>query len=130
MQTRNCNKILCLASVILGLILIGLGVFLLTSGFPIDAITIGVIVAGILLLVLGCFGKCFKFLCIFCVLLTLVTLFLIISGILALLIGFLVIGLILISLGILTLILAAICFVLKLCDCKDGRDKRDTITLT
>ncbi|MGI6123172.1 MAG: hypothetical protein ACOYIG_03140 [Acetivibrionales bacterium] len=53
----SCKRILCIGTIVLGLILVGLGAFLLATGFAIDAITIGVIVAGILLLVIGCLGK-------------------------------------------------------------------------
>ncbi len=124
MLFKPCNKFLCIASTLLGLILIGLGVFLLATGFGLAFITIGTIIAGILLLVLGCFIKKPVALCF---LLALVTLFLIIVGILAILFaGALIIGLILIGLGIIALLLAVVCI------CNNcGRDcdkKHDKIT--
>ncbi|NLL66925.1 MAG: hypothetical protein GX236_04395 [Clostridiaceae bacterium] len=112
----SCKRILCIGTIVLGLILVGLGAFLLATGFAIDAITIGVIVAGILLLVIGCLGKCLKIPGLLCFLLTLITLFLIITGILAiLLVGSLVIGLILIGLGVLTLLFTVICLINTCC---------------
>ena len=112
----NCKKILCFATTVLGLILVGLGVYLLATGFPLSFITIGVIVAGILLLVIGCLGKCLKIPGLLCLLLTLITLFLIITGVLAIvLIGSLVIGLIVIGLGVLTLLLTVICLINTCC---------------
>lgn len=114
-----CKKILCISSIILGLILIGLGVFLLASGFAIETITIGVIVGGILLLISGCIKKCTNIPGLLCILLTLVTLFLIISGILAIIfVGALLEGLILIGLGVLAALLTAICLINRCC-CRD-----------
>ncbi|NLB79747.1 MAG: hypothetical protein GX796_13170 [Clostridiaceae bacterium] len=112
----GCKKILCIGTTILGLILIGLGVFLLATGFPLSFITIGVIVAGILLLVIGRLGKCLKAPGLLCLLLTLITLFLIITGVLAIALLFaLTIGLILIGLGVLTLLLTVICLINTCC---------------
>ena len=111
---KDSNKNFCFAAGLLGLILIGLGVFLLATSFGLTFVTIGVIVAGILLLVLGCFGKCLKVSCLMCLLLTLITLFLIIAGILAILSGQVVIGLILIGLGVLTALLNVVCLIFSL----------------
>ena len=112
----GCRKLLCVATTVLGLIFIGLGVFLLASSFPLSFITIGVIVGGLLLLVIGCLGKCLRIPGLLCLLLTLITLFLIITGVLAIvLISSIVIGLILIGLGVLTLLLTAICLINTCC---------------
>lgn len=114
MFIKDWCKIFCFVAGLLGLILIGLGVFLLATSFTLDFVTVGIIVAGILLLFLGC-TKCFKIPCILCILLALITLFLIIAGILAILAGQIVIGLILISLGVLTLLLTVVCLIFKIC---------------
>lgn len=120
----DCKKILCFATTVLGLILVGLGVFLLATAFPLTFITIGVIVAGILLLVIGCLGKCLKIPGLLCLLLTLITLFLIITGVLAIVLIFsLVVGLILIGLGVLTLLLTVICLINTCCCPKDDKPK-------
>ncbi len=112
----GCRKLLCVATTVLGLILIGLGVFLLASSFPLSFITIGVIVGGLLLLVIGCLGKCLRIPGLLCLLLTLITLFLIITGVLAIVLLFsIVIGLILIGLGVLTLLLTVICLINTCC---------------
>jgi hypothetical protein len=50
MFKNDCRKLICLASSILGLILVGLGVYLLVSGLGFAIITIGTIVAGVVLL--------------------------------------------------------------------------------
>lgn len=115
-----CRKILCFATTLLGLILVGLGVYLLATGFPLAFIVVGVIVAGILLLVIGCLGKCLRIPGLLCLLLTLITLFLIITGILAILfIGAIDIGLTLIGLGVLSVLLTAICLITRCCGHKD-----------
>jgi len=109
---------------LLGLILIGLGVFLITQTFPIIAISIGTIIGGILLLLcVCCIPKCshhLKLLC--CILLIVLTLFLIITGILSIIFGplpllGLIVGLILIGLGIVAFLLGLLCLIFKLCDC-------------
>lgn len=112
----SCKKLLCFATTVLGLILVGLSVFLLETGFPLNFITIGVIVGGLLLLVIGFLGKCLKIPGLLCLLLTLITLFLIITGVLAIVLIFSsVIGLILIGLGVLTLLLTVICLINTCC---------------
>ncbi|MGI6086110.1 MAG: hypothetical protein ACOYIF_11875 [Acetivibrionales bacterium] len=118
----NCKKILCFATTVIGLILVGLGVFLLATGFAISFITIGVIVAGILLLVIGCLGKCLKIPGLLCLLLTLITLFLIIAGVLAISVS-LIIGLILIGLGVLTMLLTVICLINSCCCIRDDQPR-------
>ncbi len=116
MCIKDSRRFFCLAVGLLGLILIGLGVNLLATFFPLRFITIGTIVAGILLLILCCLVKCNKIPCVFCLLLTLVSLYLIISGILAIIFIFsLIIGLILIGLGVLSVLLTAVCLILQLC---------------
>jgi hypothetical protein len=120
---KDTNRTFCMVSVVLGLILIGLGVFLLATMFPLDFITIGVIVAGILLLVFGCFRKCLRVSCWMCLLLVLIALFLIITGILAILSCQITIGLILIGLGVLAAILTALCLFFRL-------EENNTLTIT
>lgn len=116
MFKNDTRKLFCFLASLLGVVLIGFGVFLLATGFGIEFITIGVIVSGILLLIAGCLGKCVKAPCLVCLLLTLITLFLIISGILALLFGGgLIVPLILIGLGILSLLLTVVCLIFNLC---------------
>lgn len=116
MFKNDCRKLFCIASNILGLVLIGLGVYLLATGFGLDFITIGTIVAGIVLLLFSCLTKCVKIPCLFCLLLTLISLFLIIAGILAiLLLVEIIIGLILIGLGVISAILTALCLIINLC---------------
>lgn len=121
LTTKGDRKIFCLAAGILGIVLIGLGVFLFAASFG-TIITIGTIISGILLLVICSLTRCVRFHCLACLLLLLIGLFLVISGIVTLtgfgLIGF-VTGLILIGLGIIALVLATICFILRLC-CSDG----------
>ena len=85
---------------LLGLVLVGLGVFLLATGFGITTITIGIIVCRYF----ACYRlpacKCLDFPGLLCLLLALVTLFLIITGVLAILFaGEIIIGPILIGLG-------------------------------
>ena len=46
-EYESLPKILCLGTTLLGLVLVGLGAFLLATGFSVTAITIGVIVAGV-----------------------------------------------------------------------------------
>jgi hypothetical protein len=111
----------CLASGLLGLILIGFGVFLLVTGFFLDFITIGSILSGIILLLICVLIRKMKTLCLVCLLLTLITLFLIIGGVLVIILSLLtafVTGLILIGLGILTLLLNVVCLILKICNIK------------
>jgi hypothetical protein len=116
MYYSDPRKLFCLAAGILGIALIGLGVFLLATGFSFEAVTIGTIISGIVLLVVCGLTKCMKLHCLACLLLLLITLFLIITGILTILFtGNLVVALILIGLGIIALILDVICLILKLC---------------
>ncbi len=116
MYYRDPRKLFCLAAGILGIVLIGLGVFLLATGFSINAITIGTIVSGIVLLVVCGLSKCMRLHCLTCLLFLLITLFLIIAGILTILFtGSLIVALILIGLGIIALILDVVCLILKLC---------------
>ena len=96
-----------------------MGAFLLATGFSVTAITIGVIVAGVLLFAIGCLRKCLDLPGLLCLLLTLITLFLIIAGILAILFAAaLVVGLILIGLGALAALLP-ICLIIR-CYCDVG----------
>ncbi len=121
-----CQRILCLGTLLLGLVLVGLGVFLLATGFGITTITIGIIVAGILLLAIGCLRKCLDFPGLLCLLLALVTLFLIITGVLAILFaGEIIIGPILIGLGVLALLLTVICLIFRCCCGRKREDCRD-----
>lgn len=112
----GCKKLLCIGTIVLGLVLIGLGAFLLATGFPLSFITIGVIIGGILLLVIGCLGKCLRIPGLLCLLFALIALFLIIAGVLAIVLIFsIVIALILIGIGVLTLLLAVICLINTCC---------------
>ena len=115
MFKKDCRKIICLASSILGLILVGLGVYLLVSGLGFDIITIGTIVAGVVLLALSCVTKCIKVPCLFCLLLLLISTFLIIAGIITLLLVDIVVGLIFIGLGVLSVVLTSLCLFINLC---------------
>jgi hypothetical protein len=115
MFKNDCRKFICLASSILGLILVGLGVYLLVSGLGYAIITIGTIVAGVVLLVLSCVTKCIKVPCLFCLLLLIISIFLIIAGIISLLLVDIVIGLIFIGLGVISAILTALCLFINLC---------------
>ena len=116
MLCKDAQRIFCLTAGLLGVVLIGLGVFLLATSFPLGIITIGTIISGIILLVICGLTKCARFHCLACLLLLLKGLILIISGILTLILIFdLVIGLILISLCIIALILTVICPVFRLC---------------
>lgn len=115
MYFSDPRKLFCLASGILGIVLVGLGVFLLAFGFSFEAVTIGTIISGIVLLVVCGLTKCMKLHCLACLLL-LITLFLIIIGILAIFFtGSFIVALILIGLGVIALILVVICLILKLC---------------
>lgn len=115
MFCKDIRKWFCLAAGILGIILIGLGVFLLADGFGFEAVIIGTIVSGILLLVICGLCKNKKLSCIACLLLILITLFLIITGILTIIFVFdLVVALLLIGLGIVTFVLVVICLIVKL----------------
>ena len=115
MFKKDCRKIICLASSILGLILVGLGVYLLVSGLGFDIITIGTIVAGVVLLALSCVTKCIKVPCLFCLLLLLISTFLIIAGIITLLLVDIVVGLIFIGLGVLSVVLTSLFLFINLC---------------
>ncbi|MDI9483758.1 MAG: hypothetical protein QM315_11320 [Bacillota bacterium] len=115
MFKNDCRKLICLASSILGLILVGLGVYLLVSGLGFAIITIGTIVAGVVLLVLSSVTKCIKVPCLFCLLLLIISIFLIIAGIISLLLVDIVIGLIFIGLGVISTILTALCLFINLC---------------
>lgn len=123
--SRECRRILCIATGLLGLILVGLAVFLLATGSCLVGITVGLFVAGLILLFLGCFGRCLSVKWLLCWLLALIAVFLVIAGILTLLTGAVVIGLILIGLGVLTAILAAICACCHLCCDGDPDDNAD-----
>jgi membrane-bound ClpP family serine protease len=115
MFSKCTNKFLCISAALLALVLIGLGVFLLATGFALEFITIGLIIGGILLLILCCCFKCLDR-CVLCLFLALITLFLIISGILAIfLAGAFVIGLILIGLGVIALLITVICLIERKC---------------
>jgi len=116
MYFRDPRRLFCLAAGVLGIILIGLGVYLLATGFSFEAVTIGTIVSGIVLLVVCGLTKCMRLHCLACLLLLAITLFLIITGILTILFtGNIVVALILISLGIIALLLDVICLILQLC---------------
>jgi len=115
MFKNDCRKLICLASSVLGLILVGLGVYLLVSGLGFDIITIGTIVAGVVLLLLSCVTKCIKVPCLFCLLLLIISTFLIIAGIITLILVDTVIGLIFIGLGVLSAILTSLCLFINLC---------------
>ena len=94
--------------------MIGLGVYLLTTGFSLSYVTIGLIIAGLLALLSGCAGTCKKYTCLVCLLLTLITLFLFITGMISFIFaGVLVIPIILGSLGILAINLNTLCLILK-----------------
>ncbi|WP_097017598.1 hypothetical protein [Orenia metallireducens] len=108
-----------LALIVLGFILLGFGVFLATQLSPnAPVIAIGTILSGVFLLVDCCFRRCHSIL--LCLLLVVITLFLIISGILSL-IGATIIGIIFISLGIISLLLSVICFVTS-CHCRSHQE--------
>ncbi|MBP7175696.1 MAG: hypothetical protein KBA53_05685 [Thermoclostridium sp.] len=115
MYCKDPRRLFCLAVGVLGIVLIGLGVFLLAKGFCFEAVTIGTIISGIILLVICGLTKCRKLHCLACLLLLLITLFLIIIGILTIFSGSLVLALILISLGIIALILDVVCLIIELC---------------
>jgi len=115
MFKNDCRKLICLASSILGLILVGLGVYLLVSGLGFAIITIGTIVAGVVLLLLSCVTKCIKVPCLFCLLQLIISIFLIIAGIISLLLIDTIIGLIFIGLGVISAILTALCLFINLC---------------
>lgn len=123
-MSRECKRILCIASGLLGLILVGLGVFLLAAGIGSVGVTVGVFIAGLILLFLGCFGKCLSIKWLLCILLALIAVFLVIAGILTLLTCPFAVGLILIGLGVLTAILAAVCVCCHLGCCR-GHDDND-----
>lgn len=113
---KDPRKLFCLATGLLGFILIGLGVFLLATGFGFDAVTIGTILSGIVLLVVCGLTKCMKLHCLVCLLLLLIALFLIIIGILTIFrVLDLIVALILIGLGVIALVLLVLCLILKLC---------------
>lgn len=114
MFAKDSRKLFCLLAGLLGLVLVGFGVFLL-SIFFFDFITIGTIVSGILLLVSCCITKCHKVPCIVCLILTIITLFLILSGVFSVFIGALITGSILIGLGVLAALLTAICLIFQFC---------------
>lgn len=116
MYGNDPRRLFCLAAGVLGIVLIGLGLFLLTTGFSLTLITVGTILAGIVLLVVCGLTKCMKLHCLACLIMLLVTLFLIISGILTIIsTEEIIIALVLISLGIIALILESVCLILKLC---------------
>jgi hypothetical protein len=116
MYYSDPRKLFCLAAGILGVVLIGLGVFLLATGFSFEPATIGTIISGIILLIVCGLTKCMKLHCLACLLLLLITLFLVITGILAIFFsGSLVVAFILIGLGIIALFLGVICLILKFC---------------
>ncbi|NLO38490.1 MAG: hypothetical protein GX115_03320 [Ruminiclostridium sp.] len=112
---KDHRRLFCLAVGILGIFLIGLGVFLLATWFCFKAVTIGTIISGIILLVVCGLTKCVKLHCLACLLLLLITLFLVIIGILTIFTGSFVVALILIGLGIIALILDVVCLILKFC---------------
>src|SRR5690554_6168628 len=107
---RRILSPLCIAIAIFALILIGFGVYLITSAFGAPT-SIGLIVAGILLLISCCSRFVPQIVC--CAILVIIGLFLVVVGIIAIPID-LVIGIILIVLAIISLILAAICFAISL----------------
>ena len=116
MYYSDPRKLFCLAAGILGVVLIGLGVFLLATGFSFAPATIGTIISGIVLLVVCGLTKCMKLHCLACLLLLLITLFLVISGILSIFSpGGFVVAFILIGLGIIAFFLDVICLILKFC---------------
>lgn len=116
MYSSNPRKLFCLAAGILGVVLIGLGVYLLATGFSFTPVTIGTIISGIVLLVVCGLTKCMKLHCLACLLLLLITLFLVIVGFLSIFFGGgFIVAAILIGLGIIALILDVICLILKLC---------------
>ncbi len=115
MLLKDSRTVFCFAAGLLGIALIALGIFLLFFPFCFSFVAIGTIIAGVLLLLVCCLSKCKKNLCWLCLLITLITLFLIISGILTLVLEGLVVGLILIGLGILALLLNVVCLISKLC---------------
>lgn len=106
MQGRRIFSPLCIAIALFAVILIGLGVYLITVAFT-DWIIIGVIAAGVLLLVNCCSRFIPQVVC--CILLFLVSLFLVVAAIVAVPID-LVVGIILAVLAVIALLLAAICF--------------------
>lgn len=115
MYNRDPRKWFCLAAGVLGIVLVGLGVYLLATGFSFEAVTIGTIISGIVLLAVCGLTKCMKLHCLACLLLLLITLFLLITGILTIFFtGNLVIALILISLSVIALILEVLCLILQL----------------
>jgi D-alanyl-D-alanine carboxypeptidase len=70
---------------------------------------------GVVLLVLSSVTKCIKVPCLFCLLLLIISIFLIIAGIISLLLVDIVIGLIFIGLGVISTILTALCLFINLC---------------
>jgi len=125
---KDHRRLFCLAVGILGIFLIGLGVFLLATWFCFKAVTIGTIISGIILLVVCGLTKCVKLHCLACLLLLLITLFLVIFGILTIFRGSLVVALILIGLGIIALVLDVVCLILKFC--RMTPDKGDPVYFT
>ncbi|MFY9393272.1 MAG: hypothetical protein WAP36_01075 [Halanaerobiales bacterium] len=109
LQGKRFLSPFCIAVAIFAVVLIGLGAYLITIGFP-TFINVGLIVAGVLLLVLCCSRFVPRIVC--CILLVLVTLFLVVVGIIGILIS-LVIGIIILVLAVIALILAAICFAIS-----------------
>ncbi|HLV09936.1 MAG TPA: hypothetical protein VKY40_07000 [Halanaerobiales bacterium] len=116
----KCRNTFCIIVAILGFILLGLGIYLITVDFALTVVSIGAVLSGVLLLVCGCAPNCLRHRPFICLLLVLVGLFLIITGILAIiLVEELVIGLIVIGLGIISLLLGILCF----CPCPQRRKK-------
>ncbi len=114
MNVSMAKKMFCFSVSLMGLVLIGLGIYLLATSFALAYITIGTIVSGVLMLFFAFLPRCFKFPVLICLLLTIVTLFMLITGILAILAAETVIGLILIGLSVLTLLLNATCLIISL----------------
>lgn len=115
MFKKNIINLFCLLLSIFGVVLIGLGAYLLATYFALRFVTIGLIVAGVLALLSGCSGSCKKHSCLVCILLIIITIFLFIAAILSFLYaGALVIALVLIGLAILAINLTTICLFLKL----------------
>lgn len=110
MRRKKSFSPFCIAVAIFALILIALGAFLITIAFA-APISIGLIVAGILLLISCCSKFVPQIVC--CILLVIVSLFLVVIGIISLLSN-LVIGIILIVLALLALILIVICFAITM----------------
>lgn len=111
---RSCRRPILIAAGILGFLLIVFGVVLLGLGITgFDFIIIGTIIAGVLLLLLLGINHFLRDRRILCFILVLIALFLIIGGIIALP-G--IIGLVSIGLGIVSAILAVLCF-----NCFEGR---------